>query len=120
MKKKTKAIVITATVVILVSNMPFINSILLHTLDKGKIRYSNADGSFTYIDRFEFLAGMYTKSDTEEIGEIYRLYRLNPLYFWRWSFYLMVSKDFRYKNWEKDIEPNRVPYDPENFSWQRF
>jgi len=116
MKRKIKAVIITVTVVVLVFNIPILHFVPLSILDKGRIRYSNADGSFTHIERFELLSGMLTNEDRsrEETEEVYRLYRLNPFCFWRWSFYLLVSKDFRYKNWEKDIEPNRVPYDPKN------
>jgi len=107
---------ITVTVIVLVFNIPIFHYLPLSILDKGKIRYSNADGTYTHIERFDYLSGIFTNEDRsrEENEEVFRLYRLNPLYFWRWSFYLIVSKDFRYKNWERDIEPNRVPYDSKN------
>lgn len=57
------------------------------------------------------------KNPKSENTEMYRLYRMNPLYFWRWSYYLIVSKDFKYKDW-KEIESNRIPYDPDNVGQQ--
>ena len=64
-------------------------------LDEGKLRYSNADGSCTSIEHFNYFSGLIDKegiegsirsrvpAPSEENIEMYRLYRMNPLYFWR-------------------------------------
>jgi len=134
MKRKTKKRLIIAVVVavVLISNIPILNSPLLLALDCGKLRYSNADGSFTMIGGFDVFSVLVDRKEmyeaiirnrdppvSEENVEIYRLYRMNPVYFWRWSYYFLVSKQYRYKNW-KEIEPNRVPYDPKSRRSQDF
>jgi len=106
-----------------ISNLPFVNGYLLHRLDGDLFKYSNADASYTNHDTFSFKSPTISQwaidryiEDThpeKKNQKIYRLYRINPLCFWRWSHYLITSKDFDYKSW-KEIEPNRVPYHPEN------
>ncbi len=105
-----KSILYLSISIVILSNIPILNYSLLAYLDEGKIRYSNHDGSRTIIEDFNYKSGLASQNKDDEL---YRLYPLNPLYFWRWSFYLLVSKDFKYKKWDK-IESNRVPYDPEN------
>ena len=105
-----KLIIYLFITIVILSNIPILNYSLLAYLDEGKIRYSNHNGSRTIIEDFNYKSGI---TDQEESDKLYRLYSLNPLCFWRWSFYLLVSKDFEYKDWDK-IEPNRVPYDPNN------
>ncbi|MBL1407342.1 hypothetical protein [Sphingobacterium faecale] len=130
MKRRTKKIgIVIGITIVLISNIPVFNLGLLARLDDGKLRYSNADGSCTRIEKFNYFSGLIEKEGIEAgiaartpppkegTTEMYRLYRLNPLYFWRWSYYLIVSKDFKYKDW-KEIEPNRVPYDPDNIGQQ--
>ncbi|UPZ34615.1 hypothetical protein MUB18_10890 [Sphingobacterium sp. PCS056] len=106
-----------------ISNLPFVNSYLLHRFDGDLFKYSNANASFTLHEIFDFkfspisqrLIDRYITEfhpDTKN-EQVYRLYRINPLCFWRWSHYLITSRDFDYKSW-KEIEPNRVPYNPEN------
>lgn len=124
MKKK---VIIWVLVVIIFSNLPLINKEILRIVDREHFRYSNEDASFTRKDYFDFKSGVGSKTlDQESIRislkssdeEVYRLYRINPLCFWRWTHYLMVSKQYKYKSWE-EIEPNRVPYDP-NSPVQKF
>lgn len=127
MKKK---IIIWSIVVIGISNLPVINKEILRNIDSEHFCYANADGSFTRKEHFGFKSSGYISkkraeswlaarlSPTEPNKEVFRLYRINPLCFWRWKYYLTSSKDFRYKNW-KEIEPNRIPYDPDN-PLQRF
>ena len=106
-----------------ISNLPFVNSYLLHRFDGDLFKYSNANASFTLHEIFDFkfspisqrLIDRYITEfhpDTKN-EQVYRLCRINPLCFWRWSHYLITSRDFDYKSW-KEIEPNRVPYNPEN------
>lgn len=58
----------------------------------------------------QYIAGTHIKKKNLLV---YRLYKINPLCFWRWSHYLITSRDCDYKSC-KEIEPNRVPYPPEN------
>lgn len=130
MTGRTKKIgIIIVITIVLASNVPIFNLGLLAMLDDGKLRYSNADGSCTRIEKFNYFSGLIEK-DNIEVGiksripppkedntEMYRLYKMNPLCFWRWSYYLIVSKDFKYKDW-KEIEPNRAPYDSDNIGQQ--
>lgn len=111
-----------------ISNLPFINGYILHRVDSDVFKYSNADASFTWHDTFSFKSTPISQSlidryitevhPEKKNQKVYRLYRINPLFFWRWSHYLITSIDFDYKSW-REIEPNRVPYDPEN-RYQNF
>ncbi len=106
-----------------ISNLPFINGYILHRFDSDVFKYSNADASYTRHDTFSFkslsIKQLYIDRYIAEVHpekknqKIYRLYYINPLCFWRWSHYLITSRDYDYKSW-KEIEPNRVPYNPEN------
>jgi hypothetical protein len=106
-----------------ISNLPFVNSYLLHRFDGDLFKYSNANASFTLHEIFDFkfspisqrLIDRYIAEfhPDKKNQQVYRLYRINPLCFWRWSHYLITSRDYEYRSW-KEIEPNRVPYDPEN------
>ncbi|GGC22208.1 hypothetical protein GCM10011386_12670 [Parapedobacter defluvii] len=112
----------------LLSNLPILNAYILYKIDNDHFKYSNADASFTVHETFGFKNPRLSQQSikffieemkpTPENQKVYRLYRINPLCFWRWSYYLFQSVDFEYKSW-KEIEPNRVPYDPEN-RWQHF
>ncbi|UXD70231.1 hypothetical protein MUK51_02850 [Sphingobacterium faecium] len=105
------------------SNLPFVSGYIRHRIDGDLFKYSNADASFTWHDTFGFKSSpidqwyidqYITKVHPEKKNQkIYRLYKINPLCFWRWSYYLLISADYQYKSW-KEIEPNRVPYHPEN------
>ncbi|MBD1433246.1 hypothetical protein H8B06_10440 [Sphingobacterium sp. DN00404] len=128
MKKK---VIIWIVAVVVVSNLPIINGEILRGVDSEYFRYSNADATFTYIDHFGFKSGGYFNKRVSEEGikrdlnsqgdtiEIFRLYRINPLCFWRWSYYIIVSRQFRYKSW-KEIEPRREPFNKRMNPLQRF
>lgn len=114
---------------IIVTNLPIINSNFMLMLDgKDHFRYSNNNASYTSIDGLSFKNGAFTPKRIErfieetnpqpENRELFRLYRINPLCFWRWSYYFGTSSNFKFKSWE-DIKPNRLPYDPKN-RWQDF
>ena len=119
---------ITFSMIVVIANLPVINKQLLHALDQNHFRYSNLNASFTDEESFEFKDGYISDWPIErfikethpstENRTVYRLYRINPLCFWRWNYYLSISNDFKYKDW-KEIEKNRVPYDQNNM-WQRF
>jgi len=106
-----------------ISNLPFVNSYLLHRFDGDLFKYSNANASFTLHEIFDFkfspisqrLIDRYITEfhPDKKNQQVYRLYRINPLCLWRWSHYLITSRDYEYRSW-KEIEPNRVPYHPEN------
>lgn len=121
---KTKKIIIISSAIIILSNLPFINHDILSAIDKGHFRYSNANGSCTVIETLNYKSGAFIKEDREEMIrnylnpaeeniELFRIYRINPLCFWRWSHYILVSKNFRYKNWG-EIKEKREPFNPDN------
>lgn len=114
---------------VILTNFPILNSYFMSKWDgEAYFRYSNSNASFTFFDDVSFKSGALTPEIIERFIEeenpkpanqtLYRVYRINPLCFWRWSYYFGTSSDFQYKSW-KEIEPNRVPYDPEN-KWQDF
>ena len=126
--KKRYLILVTGLILV---NFPPLNGILLGLIDSNSFKYSNRNGSLTHIQNFGFKSGGYIdkiwveekiiKEELKEIQEnqeVFRLYRINPLCFWRWNYYIFCSSNFKYKSWE-EIEPNRVPYNPDNIS-QRF
>ena len=125
---KWKPILIVLSVIVIITNLPIINKNFMLLFDgPGRLRYANADASCTVIQRFGFKNGnvnarlmkyFIEEHPSQKSSTLYRLYRINPLCFWRWSYYLFTSLDFEYKLW-KEIEPHRLPYDPEN-RWQHF
>ncbi|MEE6126017.1 hypothetical protein V2E39_01310 [Chryseobacterium arthrosphaerae] len=114
--------------VLVIPNTPVIGTEILKAIDGDHFRYANANASFTsiqYIDTYTpwmskwVTYGFIYDTKPEMVNmEIFRLYRINPLCFWRWRYYLTVSKNFEYRDWEK-IKPNRVPFKPLN-RWQDF
>ncbi len=116
-------------IVVIVANLPFINKHILHSLDDDTFKYSNNDASFTYTQGFGFKDSYFSKDinqlfiqydNPEPINqEIFRLYKINPLCFWRWYYYIVTSLHFKYKSWS-DIEPYRVPYEKYKSRWQEF
>lgn len=111
MKKKTikmlgKAILIVLAAMIVIPNLPFIGKDIHHRLDEGYFRYSNIDGSYMITQDFHFKSpGFETfgfeywikkTSPPEENRKLYRLYKMNPLCFWRWSNYLRHGVHFDY------------------------
>ena len=126
---KWKYVVFIFIAAAIITNLPVINKNFMLLFDgEGHFRYSNADASFTQVQRLGFKDPNISDwsinnfiEDTQpapENREVYRLYRINPLCFWRWTYYIGVSRDFKYKSW-KEIEPNRIPYNP-NHRWQNF
>ncbi|MFD2594015.1 hypothetical protein [Sphingobacterium griseoflavum] len=125
---KKKRIAIAAIIVIAFTNLPVISTVLMEKIDKDRFRYANNDASFTYIQEFDILRGWISEwtvrgfiedqSPKQEDTEVFRLYRINPFYFWRWRYYILVSRKFRYKSW-REIEPNRALFVSDNM-WQHF
>lgn len=106
MKKKTntmlrKTIIIVLGTMLLLPNMPFIGKDIHHWLDEGYFRYSNLDGSYYLTQDFNFKSPGFSTfgfeyfvkntSPAKENRKLYRLYKINPLCFWRWSYYLRHS-----------------------------
>lgn len=126
MKKKTVIVIIFTTLIVV--NLPIINTEIFKRVDGDHFRYSNADASFTDIEVFDILRPWMNewvvkgfvedRRPTIQNKEVFRLYKINILCFWRWRYYYAVSKKFKYRSWQQ-IEPNRVPRVPNNI-WQDF
>lgn len=108
---------------IFIVNFPLINKFILLELDPQTFKYSNNNASYTRVQFFEFKETSIskydiiwfiaaTKSDNTN-KEFYKLYKINPLCFWRWNYYFFIARKFKSKPWS-EIEPNRDPFDPEN------
>lgn len=106
MKRKTirilrKTIVIVLGIILLLPNVPFIGKDIHKWLDTGYFRYSNLDGSYYLTQDFDFKSPGFSTfgfeyfvkntSPAKENQKLYRLYKINPLCFWRWSYYLRHS-----------------------------
>lgn len=125
---KKKWILITALIIVIITNLPIIGTEIMGKIDRNHFRYSNADASFTDIEHFdwmrpwmnEWVVWGFIEAQRPEARnmEVFRLYKINPLCFWRWRYYILVSRKFKYKSW-KEIEPNRAPLVPDNM-WQDF
>jgi len=122
--KYIKYSLIIFAILVIICHLPFVGKSILHEIDKGRFRYSNRDGSYTSIQGFGFKDGLYTRNrlapssdpalSDPKVQQIYRLYKINWLCFWRWQLYIVSSLKFEYKNW-KEIEKQRVPYDKNNY-----
>lgn len=123
MKKKNmkKAILIVIGTILLIPNLPFIGKDISHRLDEGYYRYANLDGSYTITQDFNFKSPGFSDlhfeywvkmtSPAQENRKLYRLYKINPLCFWRWKNYLVNGVHFDYMDpyiIEKNIEKKKV------------
>ncbi|MFD1164496.1 hypothetical protein ACFQ2C_02645 [Sphingobacterium daejeonense] len=119
---------ILVTIVIIV-NLPIVNKNVLLMMDgNNPFKYSNSNASFTQQESFAFKDPYLTywsinrfieeTHPSNENKQVYRLYKINPVCFWRWSYYISISRNYKYKSWN-EIEKNRVPYNQENM-WQDF
>jgi hypothetical protein len=96
------------------SNLPILNGYILFSIDNDHFKYANANASFTNHETFEFKTPRISQHSIRffieemkpkpENQKIYRLYRINPLCFWRWSHYLFKSRDFELKNKRYEME----------------
>ena len=110
-------------------NLPVVGTIILAEIDQGYFRYANADGSYTGIEHIDIFSPWKDKTLSYYFSEatrpkaanmeIYRLYKINPLCFWRWRYYLTVSRHFNYRNWD-EIKKNRTIPPSVNTRWQKF
>lgn len=126
-----KIIFISLIVILVLPNIPIIGTQILRIIDGNYFRYSNNDASFTSIQNIDIFSPWPSDKSslkvqsitldstvTSENQQIFRLYKINPLYFWRWRYYISVSRLYPYKSWE-EIEPNRVPFNSK-YIWQKF
>ena len=114
MKKKTILMLLIS--ILLIPNLPFINKYIAHRLDEGYFRYANLDGSYIITQHFSFKSPGFSTfgfenfikntSPAQENRKLYRLYKINPLCFWRWKNYLVNAVHFEYMDWNT-IEKNR-------------
>lgn len=116
--------IIYATLTVIFVNLPYVSDFVLNTIDVDHFRYSNADGSYTMIETFSLKSGIYDRESMEWMNhneknkEVFRVYRINPLCFWRWRYYWKYSTQFNYKNW-KEIEAIREPFEYTPYDSQR-
>ncbi len=99
MKKRT--IIITVIVTFIIVNLPIVNTEILKRVDGDHLRYSNANGSFTYIQYFDMLQPWISdwtaerfaleRYPSEENKEVFRIHKINPLCFWRWRYYWVIT-----------------------------
>jgi len=122
--KKLKYILITIAIISIINIPSSLNKFVVGSIDVGHFRYSNEDASYTYTEGFSFKTGIYNKeamessNENENKKEVFRIYTINPLCFWRWRYYWQYSRQFKYKSWA-EIEPNRVPYDGDKYNSQQ-
>jgi hypothetical protein len=110
-------------------NLPVVGTAILGEIDQGYFSYSNVDGTYTGIQHIDIFSpwmnktvAYYFTEDTRPKAanmEIYRLYTINPLCFWRWRYYFTVSRHFTYRNWD-EIKKNRSTPPALNSRWQKF
>lgn len=129
MRKKT--IIILVISVLAFPNIPVISKFVTKRIDNDNYRYANCDGSFTFLQDFSFKSPGFSMSGfkrfiketspSKENRTLYRLYRINPLCFWRWHRYIINSIHFKYMDWEKIEERRNVSKKTEKLSrWQDF
>lgn len=109
-----KLILVLVTILIVISNLPFVKEMAGINFDY--YRYSNYDGSITVHEIFSQNRVMSKKFALGEIDNkeylvrfpmqedriIFRLFKINPLCFWRWGEYIYDWR-FRlpYKSWNE-------------------
>lgn len=119
--KRKKTVILIVLAFILVANWPLVKNVT--GLNDGYYRYSNQSGTYTALET-PIQNRMYKKPpggrwiinapnwysckampQTDTV--VYRLFKINPLKFWRWGEYIF---DWRYRmpyeNWE-EIEKRR-------------
>ena len=116
------------TLLIILSNLPPLKHILGLAIDEYHYRYSNINGSLTYVEfKAHDIKGMYrslssykTHFPNANDTIMYRLYKRNLLCFWRWGEYIYDQRyKLPYKRWT-EIRKRRG-YDLEySNNWQDF
>jgi len=113
-KRNKKIIIIIVGIVILSNTFPF-TGMLKNLVDGNQYyRYSNYNGSNTFYELWSRDFEMMERTHRSCLSKgymkdkhIYRLFKKNPLAFWRWRLYFF-DKRFKlpYRNWE-DIKKIR-------------
>lgn len=108
---------------LLLANAPFINKFILFKVDNNSFAYSNINGSYTNRESFGFKDPTFTGfsfdyyiqeyDPPEEARVLYRIYKINPICFWRWKHYIYTSLKYKYMDWEKiekrrEIDKNKI------------
>jgi hypothetical protein len=98
-------------ILLILINAPILNNFILYHTDNNTFKYSNLNGTFTCRDRFgckdlgltdlEFDLFIKETNQDKKDSELFRLYKINPLCFWRWNYYLTKSLNYKYKDWDK-------------------
>jgi hypothetical protein len=107
MVKRNKRLIVIALLVIITSNFPPFS--VIFSLFNGPYRYSNADGTFTFqeiwLRDYDNMMRVY---EHERPGfklkdkRVYRLFRKNPLVFWRWRAYFIDKRyGLPFKDWDE-------------------
>lgn len=127
---KSKTYIKYFILIVVLSNTPPIKSIISLGLDEKHYRYSNNDGTRTFISNpykgKEFLykkyfsgknlLDLYPGADTT----VYRLYKKDFWAFWRWGEYVYDKRyTLPYKSWDSIKAHRRIP-GRQNSSFQDF
>jgi len=138
MKKRKGKIILSVLVVlfIVLCNTYLVRDLIDLSFHPNYYRYSNYNGSFTAQNiqlgiltnskhgiETRFKSFIEETDPPPEDRQLYRLFRRNPLYFWRWYSYFTDERyDLPYMNW-KEIRARRG-YDKKNSdtweNWQSF
>jgi hypothetical protein len=110
-----KRIIVWILAIIIIANIPIATRLFGFFLDEGHYRYSNSDGTSTYVEfkSHNFEMGI-RRNDSCNLRRpkdadptMYRLFTKNPLAFWRWGLYFYDERyKLPYKDWN-EIKNNR-------------
>ena len=105
-KRKGGIYVLLLLLIIVLSNVAPLHPFFLFFLDNDHYRYSNANGAFTFTEESKGRNFAMAKRSFDGYKMqtpdtiLYRLFRKNPLTFWRWSDYINDPKyNLPYKSW---------------------
>lgn len=102
--------VISIIMIVILSNLPPLKPYFRFFLDENHYRYSNETGSFTFVEfKAHDIKMMNRRFDRYKSTSpaahdtiVYRLFKKNPLSFWRWSGYMFDSRyKLPYKSWDE-------------------
>lgn len=125
-KKFFRRLGICFLIILVVTNLPPVNSVLIISFDAEIYRYSNFYGSFTFQENlfkntsYEQCCGVYddflsTRPNVSD-KKLYRLFKINPFAIWRWRQYIFEDRyHIPWLDWEKVVEKrgeilNSTPY----------
>ena len=108
MKKNIKIILIIIGIIIVYNIYPFV-WLFKNFVDERHYRYSNYNGSNTFTEfmsrNFEMMKSVHKNcllNHPKKDKNIYRLFKKNPLAFWRWRLYFFDERyKLPYKDWEE-------------------